>query len=360
MLWRGDGMTKALATGTWRGFVARFLGVFAGGLAAVSLFVLLVDPYGVMPFSLPIERPIVSISQRHVYPQAVQSGRFDSIILGTSTSRLLDPESLNAPFGARVFNAAMNNAMAWEQKLIFDKFVDKVAAPKLVLVGLDTVWCRADADQNRFGYPDFPHWMYDANPWNDALHLVNASTLEIAGRIVGWHLGLYRERVRRDGFGVFTPPEESYDAARASANVWRDRPDRGAAISSAVALPEAERRQLALPAVPWLDAMLARLPSSTMKILAYMPVHVAAQPAPGSREAAIEAECKERIAAVARRRGARVVDWRIASALTREDTNYWDALHFRLPIAERVARETSQAALQGREAADGSYRLLTP
>jgi hypothetical protein len=200
--------------------------------------------------------------------------------------------------------------------------------------------------------------MYDHDPWNDVLHLLNASTVEIAGRVVGWHLGLYRERVRRDGFGVFTPPEESYDAAQASRNVWRDRPDRSASVSPAVTLPAPE--QLDLPAVAWLDGILARLPAPTVKILAYMPVHVAAQPVPGSREAAIESECKARIAALGRRHGATIVDWRIPSTLTRDDANYWDALHFRLPVAHRVTRDLAAAALQGREAPDGSYRLSRP
>jgi hypothetical protein len=350
-------MIAARGLTTWRHFTGLFLGVFAGGLAGVALFVLLVDPFGVVPFSLPIERPIVSISQRHVYPQAMRKG-FDAVILGTSTARLLDPEPLNGSFEARFFNAAMNNAMAWEQKLIFDKFLEKVAAPKAVIVGLDSVWCRGDAAEQRFGYPDFPHWMYDHDPWNDVLHLLNASTVEIAARVVGWHLGLYRERVRRDGFGVFTPPEESYDAAQASRNVWRDRPDRAASVSPAVTLPAPE--QLDLPAVAWLDGILARLPASTVKILAYMPVHIAAQPVPGSREAAIESECKARIASLGRRHDATVVDWRIPSALTRDDANYWDALHFRLPIAHRVTRDLAAAALQAREASDGSYRLSRP
>ena len=47
-----------------------------------------------------------------------------------------------------------------------------------------------------------------------------------------------------------------------------------------------------------------------------MPVHVAAQAWPGTREAALEAECKARIAAIGRARGAKVIDWRIASPIT--------------------------------------------
>ena len=89
-----------------------------------------------------------------------------------------------------------------------------------------------------------------------------------------------------------------------------------------------------------------------------MPVHVAIQAWPGTHAAAVEAECKARIAAIARERGAKVIDWRIASPITTNDANYWDALHYRLPIAQRIGRELIGAALHGEESSDGSYRLL--
>jgi hypothetical protein len=86
----------------WRRFVASFLGVLLGGIVTVYLFVVLVDPYDVIPFSLPLERRNVSISQRHMYAQIVRSRRFDSLILGTSTSALLDPALLSKKFGVRL------------------------------------------------------------------------------------------------------------------------------------------------------------------------------------------------------------------------------------------------------------------
>ena len=86
-----------------------------------------------------------------------------------------------------------------------------------------------------------------------------------------------------------------------------------------------------------------------------MPVHVAAQPWPSTANASIEGECKDRIDDIARRRRAIVVDWRIASPITREDRNYWDSLHYRLPIAQRLAGEIVDAAVDRRDSQDGSY-----
>jgi hypothetical protein len=81
-------------------------------------------------------------------------------------------------------------------------------------------------------------------------------------------------------------------------------------------------------------------------------------PAQGSYGAAWEAECKHKIAAIARRRGAVLVDWRIPSPLTTEDSHYWDPLHFRLPIAYQMIEDLDGIVKEGRESPDGSYRIL--
>jgi hypothetical protein len=117
---------------------------------------------------------------------------------------------------------------------------------------------------------------------------------------------------------------------------------------------------LRFPALDWLDASLANLPESSLKILAFMPVHVAAQPRPGTHEGALEAECKARITDIARKRGAKAIDWRVHSALTRNDANYWDPLRYRLPIAARIADELQKAVLEGATSPGNEYRILVP
>lgn len=343
---------------TWPRFAAVFLGAFAGGIALLYLFVVLVDPYHVVPFSLPMERPIVSISQRHMYPQIVRSGQFDSLLVGTSTSRLLDPEILDGPFHAHLANLAMNSMTAWEQKTMIDYFLRRAGPPKLLIIAVDIVWCQPDADRVRTTIGPFPDWLYDDNPWNDFLYLLNSGTVEIAGRLVGYHLGLYPPRVRYDGYEEFTAPEQDYDLSRAQARIWMFRTRPAPPDAAPPQLSAAERAGLSFPALAWMDDALARLPAATRKVIALMPVHVAAQPVPGSRDAADEAECKARIAAIGRTHGASVVDWRIPSVLTREDSNYWDSLHYRVPIARRLAHDLTAAVLDGRDSPDGTYRVL--
>jgi hypothetical protein len=348
---------EARKDGSWHRFVAAFLSVLFGGAIAIYLFVLLVDPYDVVAFSLPLDRRIVSISQRYMYPQIVRSRRYDSFVIGSSTSRLLDPKLLDKAFGTRFANLAMDAMTAWEQQTVIDYFFRKAGPPKVLIVGLDSVWCDQNADRNRITFRGFPDWLYDDNRWNDYLYLFNAGTLEIAGRMVGYQLGLYRERVRSDGYEIFVPPESAYDLARARRGIWQQRRPEAPPDVPPPALAPGQRQALSFPALPWLEASLAKLPSTSLKILAYMPVHVAAQPWPGTQAAAVEAECKARIAAIAGRHGAKVIDWRINSVLTRNDSNYWDNLHFRVPIAAGIANQLGPAVLNGHESEDGSYRL---
>ena len=66
----------------------------------------------------------------------------------------------------------------------------------------------------------------------------------------------------------------------------------------------------------------------------------------------------ERIAAMAHRYNALMVDWRYPSALTRDDTRYWDPLHYRLPVASGIVR-TLEAASRGETSKDGSWTVLS-
>jgi hypothetical protein len=81
---------------------------------------------------------------------------------------------------------------------------------------------------------------------------------------------------------------------------------------------------LTWPALTRLDELLARVPRLTRTVLLLPPIHVAAQARPGSREEAIDRACKDRIAALARRYRATILDYRRPSPLTRNDANYWD------------------------------------
>ncbi len=343
---------------TWAGFVKTLLLTAGGLVAALFLFVLLIDPYDNVPFSPPIERPMMDDNQRFLYPGLVRSGKFDSAVFGTSTSRLLRPAQLDELFGGRFANLAMNSATAWEQYRIADLFLRTVPAPRTVVFGIDRVWCEPDADTQRLTFRPFPPWMYDDDRWNDLAYLLNGKTLEIAGRLVEYHLGLRPPRLGPDGYERFVPPESEWDWTKVEPMIWGGPKTAVVPVDPPYVPGEAERQGWRYPALDWLEELVDRLPAGTQPILAFMPVHVAALPQPGSALAAREQECKDRIARIGAAHGAAVVDFRFASRITTEDTNYWDSLHYRVGIADWIGRSLSVAMRERRDDPEGAWRLL--
>ncbi|MFO1148771.1 MAG: hypothetical protein U1E62_10370 [Alsobacter sp.] len=354
----------ATSAAAWRRFAATLLAATAAGLLLVLAFVTAFDPYGMGPAARRDRPVLMDLNQRYMYPQIVRSGRFDSAVFGTSTVRLLEPARLAGLFGGAFANLAMNSATPWEQVQIADLFLRRSPAPRTLVWGLDPLWCEPDAttERKRLTFRGFPATFYDENPWNDWPEYLNLKTIEIAWRMMMFRLGLMPERYRNDGYEVFTPPEATYDLARAQGHIWQGNKDRTIVPQVPAAEPSAvERAGWTFPALAWLDATLSRLPRETAVILAFPPVHVAVQPAPGSAAAAYEAACKEAVASLARRHNALALDFRLASEVTRSDSNYWDPLHYRLPIADRLADALAAGWAGGRaEPADFDRVLAAP
>jgi len=345
-------------TDPWPRFARTFLAVFLGGLALLAVLVLAMNPYGNLPVSLFREHTIMDVNQRFQYPAVIRSKRYDSIVVGTSTSRLLEPKRLEGALGGRWANLAMNSGTAWEQAQLALLMARSVPKPGTLLVGLDHVWCARNADKERITARGFPEWMFDDNPWNDIPYMLNTTSVEIAGRRLGQLLGLNKPRIPHDGYEVFVPPESQYDRAKVRRKLYSsDTPRRHAAVSPPYQPTAEQRASWRFPALQWLDEMLGK--SWQGRLLVFMPVHVIAQPAPGSEEAAREVECKARIADIARRHKAALIDFGIASPITDADDNYWDPLHYRVGIAARIVEGVSQA-VRGGIPGDGSWRMLTP
>lgn len=344
----------------WRGFAALF-GFGTALLATILfLFVLALDPYGLRAAPGRSLGPIMDPNQRFMYPQIVRSGRFDAAVFGTSTIRLLDPNALSEAFGGRFANLGLNAGTPWEQREIAALFLRKVPRPRALIFGLDPTWCEADADGSakRLTARAFPPWLYEDDRPADLPNLLNLRSVEIAGRVLLHKLGLLPERIRSDGYEVFVPPEARYDLARARFHIWHGRGPGIEPVSPPVRLSGAERAGLRFPGLAWLDDLLGRVPSESLRVLAFMPVHVAAQARPGSFEAEREAECKDRVAAIGRRRGATVVDFHLASPVTEDDANYWDGLHYRVGVADRIVVSLKQAVERGTDDPDGFFRVL--
>ena len=89
-----------------------------------------------------------------------------------------------------------------------------------------------------------------------------------------------------------------------------------------------------------------------------MPVHATAQQRPGTPGFRVEESCKAHIANIAARHETPVIDFRIPSSLTMDDTNYWDRLHYRVPVGDSIAAMMATALKTLEDDPLGRWRIL--
>ena len=345
----------------WRRFWSIFVASAAGIVGLLFAFVVIVDPYGTLPFSPAFKREPVTTNQRFSFPALAASPRFDSAIFGTSTTRMLRPAKFNELFGARFANLSMNSATTHEQQRLYDLFIDHHPAPRMVVFGLDEEWCSTEPLLREFTFRPFPPWLYDGNPWNDALYLFNFSALEQAVRQFGYLTGLRPPKYGRDGYTNFLPPAEQYDLEKARFHIYGAA---GPVAKSVITAPpqdySAQRQGWRFTAHNRLRDMLARLPNETTKVLMLVPYHSVRLPDEGTIEWARWDECKHRLAILAAEGpNAHTIDFMIRSQITTHDENYWDVLHYSVETADRLAEliGTGIAERRGRE---GLFNYVQP
>ena len=294
-------------------------------------FVAIVDPWDTLPLSPNLPRVPISTNARYSFPALARSQKFDSVVLGDSTARLLQPAALDPGFSARSFgarfaNLAMNSATAYEQSRMLDLFLRAHPAPRVVIVAIDQAWCN-DTLQ-RYTPRPFPEWMYRRNLWPAYLEILTPYAVQEAANQFAVMMGWKRRRYGLDGYTSFVPPDSAYDPARRDQAFLR-WPPLDHTPAPATATPQ-------YPSLPLLAEMLRTLPATTRKILFFSPYQVDQQGAPGSVTAWRWAGCKREVADLARKTGAEALDFMIPSSITSDRDNYWDPVHYRQAIAARL------------------------
>jgi len=326
--------TAAAAAPQWR----RFLRVLV--LATLAMAALLygtivtVDPWNALPGSPALPRVPVTTNARYTFPALARSPRFDSVVLGTSTSRLLRPAVLDAALGGHFANLSMNSATAWEQVRLLEVFAATHPHPATVLVGLDDSWCRFGEAIERNARP-FPDWTYAASRWPGYAEMFNLYALQEAASELWTMLGLKPARYGLDGYTDFLPPESAYDAGKVDATfaAW--------GYPSADPAPPAPPPQATLSL---LAPALRLLPDETRKLLFFTPDSLEQQGEPGTVTAQKWAACKQEVvreaAGIA---NVTVADFMIPSPITRDRAHYWDPIHYRVPVADTLMADLARA-----------------
>jgi len=337
--------------GRWRRFFSLAAGSAAVFGGVIYAFVVLVDPFDTLPLSPPWDRAPVTSNQRFSYPALARSARFDSAIIGTSTSRLLRPASLDPAFHSRFVNLAMNDATPYEMSSLLRVFNRAHPAAKVIMLGVDDRWCVTGDSPRKLSPRPFPEWLYRDDQWSGYREMFNPFAVQEAFKQFGVLTGLKQEDMGRDGYTRFVPPDDAYDPARAAIHLREAEPR----------VPGGERSGDAagwrLPALEILRADLLALPETTDKILFFVPYHHRLLSAPGSDGANVWDECKRRVADLAMLTpNAIAVDFMLPSPITMADDNYWDPQHYRVTVADQLALDLT-AADRGQVSPD--YRVLS-
>jgi hypothetical protein len=292
----------------------------------------------------------VTSNQRFPYPALARSQRFDSAIFGTSTSRLLRPVALDPAFDAHFANLAMNDATVYEISSLLQVFNRAHPVAKVIVVGLEDRWCVTGDSYKYYTPRAFPDWMYGRNRWRGYTEMFNLFAVQEAAKEFGVLIGVKKEDMGRDGYTRFVPPDSEYDPVRVAAHLNEAGPS--TPPGERAGPPEGWR----FPALEVLRDDLSALPVNARKILFFVPYNHRLLPLPGTDGDRAWDECKRRVAALARETpNSTAVDFMRSTPITEVDSNYWDLQHYRVSVADQLARDLT-AAERGEASAD--YRIL--
>lgn len=319
----------------WPHFV-RFLMLSTGATALLVYgFILVLDPYQNVPFSPPLARAPVSTNQRFAYPALARNPNFDSAIIGTSTSRLLDPERLNKLLNAQFVNLAMNSATAYEQLRIHEVFARHHSNSAYLIVGVDETWCNRASTIENYTFREFPEWMMDENRWNDLLYLFNDKALENAVRMYQLVNGKREAKYRNDGYRDYTGEFRERDRGNLMKRLY------GSGGRDYVRADVYPTRLHADWSYPLLDelASLVRRAFPARIVIVFPPLH--ARYIAGIADNM--GECKARVIALfSNADNVVIADYLHASALTEDDANYWDSIHTTRNVARLIENDLSR------------------
>jgi hypothetical protein len=304
----------------WRRLLWRFAAgtVLTGAMVAALL--LLLDPYDTGRFSLLPSNGVANFGQRLAFASIARRREVDTAIIGNSTIQLIDPARLSRLTGRQTVSLAVPGTGPVEQLVLADYFRRHHASdPDLTFVfGLDQSWC-STADPVTPSYP-FPFWLYSNDRFDYVINMMRYKTVEAAARRLKLLAGLERP-ARPDGY-------HDYDTGK----VWH-APE----FAESLAAGSSETAATGFSTVHLLRRFIATLAPAARVVLIFPPRYIGAIPSAGSSAAAVLAACKHAYRLLAEARpNTWVLDFLVDGPFTRREEDYWDAIHYRGPVARAI------------------------
>ncbi|NLI27846.1 MAG: hypothetical protein GX413_10775 [Acetobacter sp.] len=332
----------------WRSFTRLLLFTAFGSGLLLWLFISLVDPWDVLPFSPDWQRIPISTNARYSMPALAKNQTFTSAMIGTSTGRLLQPQQLDALFNTHFVNLAMNSATPWEQRKILRLFLRSHPKPDYILIDVDQSWCSPKQGELSSPARPFPTWMYDGSATAQYLHMTSFYAIQEAANQFAWLTGHKKQRYGSDGYTNFLPPDSSWNEAKVDAK-FRAWPTHNA---------PANNTKPDMPGMAFLTDLLSDIPPGTKIILWSPPVAADFRGAPGTMTGQIRESCDAHMGYLTHLRpDITAVTFNLDDPRLSARHNFWDPIHFRAPLAAQIGNNLLPAA-QNQDSPDGFYKIL--
>ncbi len=356
-------MTSDFVKPDWKVFGLTLWAVALGTALALYLFIILVDPYDNLPVSPDLPRIQVSGTDRQYKPSLARRPEYRGVLLGASTSMLLNPLRLGQAFDVPFANMAMPAASPYEQLRLLWLYHDHHPSPEFVLFGLDWFWCFKDGAPKQMGanvgQPTWD-WLYDDTRWNNWPGL-NSQSLKHARRQLRAMLDPGQSPAARHGYYDFTAKDYGpYKLRGARQKIYGRANDLPKPSNVPRLMVEAvERQAWDFPDLDRLRESFQQLPDKTLKLVFFTPIHWYTQAHTGTRKYEEQLECKRRVAALGNGlRNYLALDFMYHSPITLDDRYFWDKTHFTTEIANQVVDLLKLAVYEGAEDPGGRFRYL--
>jgi len=295
--------------------------------AVVWFFTLLADPYDTGRFAAFGKRPLSSISSRMAMASLGRNERFDAAIIGNSHVAPLSPHRLSTETGLEFVSLILPGASVLPELQLLKWFLThRKAPPKLIVIGIDDVWCRQSPKYEE--EPPLPTWLINDSSLSYAAKLFRYDSVEQAV-----------QRFTNPGRSVARPPDPRGFWDLELDYQWDEKK-----IRAELAKPWIHSINSSgnLPALGMLQQALTFAPPDVIVALIMLPVWADTLPK-GGPELISEELCKRafRNFAASRDRGI-FIDRRKADSSTSVPENFFDRTHYRERIAKEVEAELKQ------------------
>jgi hypothetical protein len=354
----------------WRRFALVFVSVFAGVVAVVYAFIILVDPYDSGRFVSQGLRGLhdgdsrsgeaggaaksgavqssggvfgdTDTSQRTANVALGRSARFNAAIFGNSHGQLLSPERLSRATGLDFVQLTVPGANVREEIAMMRWFIGHHPDAGAMVLALDERWCVTDP-----ALPlrtPFPFWLYS-----------DSNLVYLAGALSTRTL---RDGIRRvaAAFGPSTTIDPAGYADYETGKPWTFKPGKPAPADAFPSRDERPFRRVPdFPGLILLDALLAEIHATTPVVIVLPPQFHTRLPPAGTGAARFRAYCKWQVGLRAERgAGSAFIDFLVDSDIARNPENFMDEEHYRGNIAEIIEADIA-AALNARRTSEAGH-----